>query len=81
MGHVPDTLVCVLAPILDVGQLMHMEGTITWVPRSAPEVVHVPRGVIEIPFKCILLGLRKDHDNIRQILQEVRKSTVSKAED
>ena len=25
--HVPDTLACVLASMLDVGQLIHMEGT------------------------------------------------------
>ena len=58
-----------------------MEGAITWVPRSAPEVVWILGGVIGIPFKCILLGLRKDHDNVKQTLQEVRKSRISKAED
>ena len=37
VGHVLNTYSCVLATMLDVGQLTHMVGTITGVPRSAPE--------------------------------------------
>ena len=61
VGHVPDTFACVLASMLDGGQVTHMEGTTTSVPRSAPEGVWVPGGGIEIPCECVLVGVRKDH--------------------
>ena len=59
----------------------HMEGTITGVPRCAPEGVWVPGRGIEIPSECVLLGVRKDHNNIRRILLEAQKSRKRKAED
>ena len=67
--------------MLDVGQLMHMEGTITGVPRSAPEGVWVPGGGIEFPCEYVLHGAKKDRDNVRQILREAQKSRKRKAED
>ena len=63
---------CVLAPMLDVGQLtyMYMEGTITNMPtRSSPESVWVGSGGTEIPCKYVLLGA-----NVRQVLRDMQKS-------
>ena len=78
VGHVPDALARVLAPMLDVGQLMHMKGTIT---RSAPEGVWVPGGGIEIPCKYLLHGAGKDCDHVRQFLPDAQKSRKRKAKD
>ena len=49
VGHVPDPLACVLAPMLDSGEIPHMSGTINGVSRPAPGGVWVPGGGIEIP--------------------------------
>ena len=42
VGHVPDRLARVLAPMLDSSDIAHMSGTINGVPRPAPEGVWVP---------------------------------------
>ena len=46
---VPDPLACVLAPMLDGGEIERMEGTVTGVARSASKGVWVPGGGIEFP--------------------------------
>ena len=65
VGHVPDALARVLAFMLDIDQLTHMEWFITAFLRSAPEGVWVPGGGMEIPCECILLGARKYYNNVR----------------
>ena len=57
VGHVPDPLACVLAPMLDGGMIERMEGTVTGVARSAPEGVWVPGGGIEVPCEYVLYGM------------------------
>ena len=67
--------------MMDVGEITHTEGTITGVPRSAPEGVWVPGGGIEISCEYVLHGAKKDRDNIMQTLREVQKSRKRTAED
>ena len=80
VGHVPDLLACVLAPMLDGGKIEHVEGTVTGVARSAPEG-SVIGGSIEFPCEYVLYGTKKDRENVRQTLREVQKSRKRKIED
>ena len=57
-GHVPDPLARILAPMLDGGVIMCMEGTVTGVARSAREGVWAPGGGIEIPCEYVLYGVK-----------------------
>ena len=61
VGHVPDPLACVLAFMLNYGEIAHMSGTINDVPRPATECVWVPGGGIEIEY--VLNGMKKDHSS------------------
>jgi len=81
VGHVPDPLARVLAPMLDGGEIERMEGTVTGVARSAPEGVWVPGGGIEFPCEYVLYGAKKDRESVRKTLQEVQKSRKRKRED
>ena len=81
VGHVPDPLARVLAPMLDGGEIERMEGTVTGVARSAPEGVWDPGGGIEFPCEYVLYGAKKDRESVRKTLQEVQKSRKRKRED
>ena len=81
VGHVPDPLARVLAPMLDGGEIERMEGTVTGVARSAPEGVWVPGGGIEFPCEYVLYGAKKDRESVRKTLREVQKSRKRKRED
>ena len=59
VGHVPDLLACVLAPMLDGGKVEHVEGTVTGVAKSAPEGVWVIGGSIAFPCEYVLYGAKK----------------------
>ena len=76
VGHVPDSLVHVLAPILGSGDIAHMRGTINGVPRPAPEGVWVPGGKIEIlcEYRYVMYGVKKDHSSIQRRLRYTQKS-------
>ena len=41
----------------------------TSVARSAPDGIWVPGGGIEIPCEYVLYGMKKDHEKVRQMLQ------------
>ena len=73
VGHVPDRLACVLAPMLDSSDIAHMSGTINSVPRPAPEGVWAPGGGIEISCEYVLYSLKKNRSYIRQHLRDVQK--------
>ena len=81
VGHVPDLLACVLAPMLEGGKVEHIEGTAISVARSAPEGIWVIGGSNEFPSEYVLYGTKKDRENIRQTLREVQKSRKRKIED
>lgn len=81
VGHVPDALARILAPMLDGGVITRMEGTVTGVARSAPEGVWVPGGGIEIPCEYVLHGVKKDREKVRQMLRDTQKSRKRKRED
>jgi len=81
VGHVPNPLARVLAPMLDGGEIERMEGTVTGVARSAPEGVWVPGGGIEFPCEYVLYGAKKDRESVRKTLREVQKSRKRKRED
>ena len=81
VGHVPDPLARVLAPMLDGGEIERMEGIVTGVARSAPEGVWVPGGGIELPCEYVLYGEKKDRESVRKTLREVQKSRKRKRED
>ena len=66
-GHVPDPLARILAPMLDGGVIMCMEGTVTGVARSAREGVWVLGGGIEIPCEYVLYGVKKDCEKLDKI--------------
>ena len=73
VGHVPDRLLRVLAPMLDSGDIAQMSGTIIGVPRPAPEGVWVPGSGIEIPCENVLYGLKKNRSYVQQHLRDVQK--------
>ena len=81
VGHVPDPLACVLAPMLDDGEIERMEGTVTGVARSAPEGVWVRGGGIKFPCEYVLYGVKKDRKKVRRTLQEIQQSRKRKRED
>ena len=72
VGHVPDPLARILAPMLDGGVITHMEGTVTGVTRSAPEGVWVPGGGIEIPCEYVLYSLKKDREKLDKCSETCR---------
>ena len=49
IGHVPDGLAAILAPLLDSGTVTSVTGTITRPPRSAGEGVWAVGGGMELP--------------------------------
>ena len=65
VGHVPDPLARVLAPMMDHGEIAHMDGTITGLPRSPPEGVWTRGGGIDIPCEYVLYCLKVYCQDIR----------------
>ena len=82
VGHVPDPLARVLAPILDGGEIKRMEGTLTGVARSALEGVWVPGGGIEFSWEYVCtVHAKKDREIVKQTLRKVQKSRKRRRED
>ena len=62
--------------MLDVGEIMHMEGTITSVPRSAPEGVWVLGRGIEILCQYGCEKRQRQHKTISWRSAEVKERTI-----
>lgn len=71
LGHVPDRMAQVLAPLLDSGEVERMEGTITGPSRSAPEGTWVRGGGLEHPCQYVLYGRKKYRGSVRQTLKKL----------
>ena len=69
IGHVPNSLAAVLAPLLDSSVVTSVTGTITGPPRSAPEGVWSVGGGIELPCEYALHGEKKDRSRVRTALR------------
>ena len=63
IGHVPDGLAAVLAPLLDSGTVTSI-GTTMGPPRSAAEGVWAVGGGIELPCEYALHGAKKDRSHV-----------------
>ena len=61
IGHVPEGLAAVLAPLLDSGTVTSITGTITGHPRSALKSVWAAGGGIELPCEYALHGAKTTH--------------------
>ena len=75
IGHVPDGLAAILAPLLDSGTVTSVTGMITGPPRSAAEGVLAVGGGIELPCEYALHGAKKDSSHVRTALRR-SQSTV-----
>ena len=60
IGHVPDGLAAVLAPLLASGTMTSVTGTTTGPPRSVAEGVWTDGGGIELPCEYALHSTKKD---------------------
>ena len=63
IGHVPDGLAAVLAPLLDSGTVTSVTGTTTDLPRSVAEGVWAVCGGIELSCEYALHGTKKDRSH------------------
>ena len=68
IGHVPDCLAAVLAPLLYSGTMTSITRMITGPPRSAPEGVWSVGVGIELPCEYVLHGAKKDRSHVRTAL-------------
>ena len=78
IGHVPDGLAAVLAPLLDSSTVTSITGTITGHPRSAPEGVWAVGGGIELPCEYALHGAKKDRSHVRTALRRSQSTVKSR---
>ena len=78
IGHVPNCLAGVLAPLLDSGMVTSITGTITGPPRSALEGVWVVGGGIELPCEYVLHGAKKDRSHVRTALRRSQDAVKSR---
>ena len=72
IGHVPDRLAVVLAPLLDSGRVTNITGTITGPPRSSPDGVWAISGGIELPCEYVLHGAKQDGSPVRRALRQAQ---------
>ena len=77
IGHVPDGLAAVLAPLLDNGTVTSVTGTTTRPPRSAAEGVWGVEG-IELPCEYALHHAKKDHSHVRTALRRSQSTVKSR---
>ena len=75
IGHIPDGLAAILAPLLDSGTVTSVTGSITGPPRSAAEGVWGVGGGIELPCEYALHGAKKDSSHVTTVLRR-SQSTV-----
>ena len=78
IGHVPDGLAAVLAPLLDSGTVTSVTGTTTGPPRSAAVGVWAVGGGIELPCKYALHGTKKDRSHVRTALRQSQSTVKSR---
>ena len=78
IGHVPDGLAVILAPLLDSGTVTSVTGTITRPPRSAAEGVWAVGGGIELPCEYALHGAKKDCSHVRTALRRSQSTVKSR---
>ena len=78
IGHVPNGLAAVLAPLLDSGMVTSITGTITGPHRSASEGVWADDGGIELPCEYVLHGAKKDRSNVRTALRRSQSAVKSR---
>ena len=78
IGHIPDGLAAVLAPLLDSGTVTSVTGTITDPPRSAAEGVWAVGGGIELPCEYALHGAKKDRSHVRTALRRSQSTVKSR---
>ena len=78
IGHIPDGLAAVLAPLLVSGTVTSVTGTITGPPRSATEGVWAVGGGIELPCEYALHGATKDRSHVRTALRRSQSTVKSR---
>ena len=80
IGHVPDGLAAVLAPLLDSGTVTSVTytGTTTGPPRFAAEGVWAVGGGIELPCEYALHGTKKDRSHVRTALRRSQSTVKSR---
>ena len=78
IGHVPDGLAAILAPLLDSGTETSDIGTIAGPPRSAPEGVWAVGGGIELPCEYAFHGAKKDRSHVRTALRPSQSTVKSR---
>ena len=74
IGHVPDGLAAVLAPLLASGTVTSVTGTTTGPPRSVAEGVWADGGGIELPCEYALHSTKKYRSHV------LKNSTTTIAE-
>ena len=78
IGHVPNGLAAVLAPLLDSGTVTSVTGTIKGPPTSAAEGVWAVGGGIELPCEYALHGAKKDCSHVRIALRRSQSTVKSR---
>ena len=78
IGHVPDGLAAILAPLLGSSTVTSVTGTITGLPRSAPDGVWAVGGGIELPCEYALHGAKKDRSHVRTALRRSQSTVKSR---
>ena len=61
IGHAPNSLAVILAPLLDSGIVTSNTGTITGPPSSAPEGIWAVGGDIELTCEHVRHCVKKGH--------------------
>ena len=78
IGHLPDGLAAVLAPLLDSGTVTSVTAMITGPPQSAPEGLWAVGVGIELPCEYALHGAKKDHSHVRTALRRSQSTVKSR---
>ena len=78
IGHVPDGLAAILAPLLDSDTVTSVTGTTTGPRRSAAEGVWAVGGGIERPCEYALHGATKDRSHVRTALRQSQSTVKSR---
>ena len=78
IGHIPNGLAAILAPLLDSGIVTSVTGTTTGPPRSAAEGVWAVGGGIELPCEYALHDAKKNCSHVRTALRRSQSTVKSK---
>ena len=74
IGHIPDGLAAILAPLLDSSTVTSITGP----PRSAAEGVWAVGGGIELPCEYAFYCAKKDHSHVRTALRRSQSTVKSR---